>query len=133
MTFTGCFTKNDIDKIVLSEWKKCKNEYEKCIVDFSNLMPFEWDTLYYYTGAVLIEDIEKEIGTRIPYEDVGSRIIFMKDGKITYYKEWFPYPEPKPDEPLVFAIEGNKLKLDTSNAIFRVEKKNNLLFLYPIE
>lgn len=95
--FSSCSQPRDIDRAVTHAYKQCvkSNNYT---IDFSTLMPFEWDTMYYYSGAYdleyILEDLNVELEA-ITYGDVGSKVYFLNHGHIVYQKGWFPYPEPQ--------------------------------------
>lgn len=124
----SCSKKNDFDNVIADSYRQSekKNEY---YIDFSSLMWFEWDTMCFYSGANSLEDIEKDLGfTYSEWGDVGDRVIFLKNGKIVYQKEWFP----RVDQPLrgaVFIIELKKFKLPKSDAKFKIRKDGQAFYL----
>jgi|688.fasta_scaffold289601_2 hypothetical protein len=125
---TGCTNKNDFDYIVSSQWEKCIED-KNCIVDFSNIMSFEWDTMCYYSGANSLEDINKDLGFELKeFTDIGDRVLFIKDSKVVYQKEWFPNPS-EPTEGTIFVTEQNKFRVNKSNAKFRINKKDKSFYL----
>jgi hypothetical protein len=125
---TSCTIKNDFDYIISIQWKKC-NKDENCIIDFSNSMPFEWDTMYYYSGVNSLEDINKDLGFELKdFTDIGDRVFFVKGNKVVYQKEWFSNPS-EPKEGTIFIPEQNKFRINKSNAKFKIKKKDKVFYL----
>ena len=122
--FSGCSQPRDIDRAVTRAYKQCmkNNDYT---IDFSTLMPFEWDTMCYYSGAYdlkyILEDLNVELNA-ITYGDVGPKVYFLNHGHIVYQKGWFPYPEPQKNT-IYFDTPEKKFRLDKANAKFVVTKK----------
>ena len=57
LLFISC-TNNDFDNIISNEYEKClENNDRSCAVDLSVILKFEWDTMYYFSGANSLEDI----------------------------------------------------------------------------
>ena len=44
-------------------------------------MRFDWDTMYYFSGACSLEEIEEDLGFALKeYSDIGDRVhLFLKD------------------------------------------------------
>ena len=80
----GCDQPRDIDRAVAHAYKQCVRSNNH-IIDFSTLLPFEWDTMCYYSGAYDFAYILEDLHTTpqaITYSDVGSKIYFLYQGHI---------------------------------------------------
>lgn len=126
-----CSNKKDFDNIVASEWEKCNNK-EECIVNLAVLMDFKWDTMFYFSSAYSLEEINKELGFKLEkFTDIGDRVLFINKGKIVYQKEWFPNAD-KPVEGVVFMLNDDKFKINRSKAKFKVKKEGCVYYLKPL-
>jgi hypothetical protein len=124
----SCSNKNDFDYIVADKYQQCE-ENTICVIDFSALMWFEWDTMCFYSGANSLDEINKDLGFELEeYIDVGDRIIFLNKGKVVYYQEWFPEPS-KPLEGTVFVTDLKKIRLPKSDTKFKIKKEGKAFFL----
>lgn len=126
--YLSCSNRNDIDSIVAKQWEQC-NKNLNCVVDFSNVMGFEWDTMCFYSVGNSLDDIEKDLG--FVYEqwtDIGDRVIFLHKGKIVYQKDWFPTVD-KPVEGIVFLTDLKKFRITKSNAKFKIKKEGYAYYL----
>ena len=93
--FSSC--SKDIDERI----KECYNANDT-IINLSDLYPEEWDTVYYFTSACNLDEMERRVGSVIRklYGDVGSRILILNRNKkvkdnshlneVVCYKEYFP-------------------------------------------
>lgn len=93
--FSSC--NKDIDRKI----EDCYNANDT-IIYLADLYPEKWDTVYYFTSACKIEDMEKRVGPVIRrlYGDVGDRILILNINKtprdytdlskVVLYKEYFP-------------------------------------------
>jgi hypothetical protein len=70
--FSSC--SKDIDERI----KECYNNNDT-IINLSDLYPEEWDTVYYFTNACNLDEMERWVGPVIRklYGDVGSRILIL--------------------------------------------------------
>lgn len=128
----NCSNKRDIDEVVIKTYEKCSNR-NKCIIDFAKIMDFQWDTMYYFSSANSLEDINVGLGFEYQYFlDIGDRVIFLNNNKIVYHKEWFPNPDV-PFEGIVFDIDSKKMKLNKFNAKFVVRQIDKIYFLKQID
>lgn len=119
----GCDQPRDIDRAVAHAYKQCVRSNNH-IIDFSTLLPFEWDTMCYYSGAYDLEYILEDLHTdlqAITYSDVGPKIYFLHQGRIVYQKGWFPYPEPEKNT-IYFDTPLKKFRVGKANARFAVAK-----------
>lgn len=111
---------------------KCANRNE-CLIDLNDLPLPKWDNAYIFS-SVSKSYIQEKI--KVPYtlyKDIGVKIIFTHDGRITSYAELFPVLDTKTTKSkLVFSFDGNKwgggkgvnyYRLNTSNAKLIVNKK----------
>lgn len=131
LSLNSCTNRNDFDNILVEEFQKCSSQ-DNCEVDFSKIMNFEWDTMYYFSLSNSIEDIEKVLGfTYNQWEDIGDRVIFVNKGKIVYQKEWFPIAD-QPLEGTVFITDLKSFKVNNSDAKFKIYKQGNIFFLEKI-
>ena len=120
--------RDDFDSIVAREWKKC-NGSSNCIVDFAFILNFDWDTMCFYSGACSLDEINKDLGFKLKeFTDIGDRIIFLKNGKVVYQKEWFPIPS-KPPEGTIFKTDLKKFRVNKSDSKFILIKEGKAFFL----
>ena len=124
----SCSNKNDIDSIVSNEYEKC-NDNTTCVIDFAERMNFEWDTMCFYSVANSLEDIKKDLGFELSYyEDIGDRVIFLKNNKVVYHKSWFPNPS-EPTEGIIFETNNNKIRVGKPNSKFKIRKEKKAFYL----
>ena len=134
LTLAGCSKPRDIDRAVSRAYKQCvrNNDYT---LDFATLLPFEWDTMCYYSGAYdleyILEDLHVDLRA-ITYGDVGSKVYFLYQGHIVYQKGCFPYPEPIKNT-IYFDTPLKKFRVDKANAKFVVSKVGDRYALALIE
>lgn len=129
LLFSACSSRGDFDSIVENEFEKCSDQNANCVVDFSKIMRFEWDTMYYFSGVNSLGDINKTLGFNFKqFTDIGDRVIFLNNGKVVYQKEWFPNPNEKLQE-VVFTTDLKTFKVDKSNAKFKIIKQGKYLYL----
>lgn len=125
---TGCTNRNDIDIIVSNQWDKCEDK-KNCMIDFSKSMDFDWDTMYYYSVGNSLDEINKDLGFELKeFNDIGDRVLFTKNQKVVYQKEWFPNPSAQ-QEGSIFLTGDNKFRVKKSNAKFRIKKKDKCFYL----
>ena len=125
----SCSTnRNDFDSIVSNEWEKCKGT-TNCTIDFANLLSFKWDTMFFYSGACSLEDINKDLGFGLKeFTDTGDRVIFLNKGKVVYQKEWYTKPS-EPPVGTIFETDLKKFKVSKSDAKFRITKEGKAYIL----
>lgn len=127
--FNACSNQNDFDNILANEFEKCSEQRDDCVVDFSKIMKFEWDTMYYFSGSNSLEDINKSLGFDFKqFTDIADRVIFLNRGKVVYQKEWFSNPS-KELQGVVFATNLKTFKVDKSNAKFKIAKQGKAFYL----
>ncbi len=123
------------------EWMKQGNDTTECVIDFSEVMDFEWDTMIYYSGNSynyyhLPPDLQIDLGAYIEPHSETYHIAFFKDTKLaSIYKfpkeELFWDENYKPDG-FVVATDEVYLKLSRENTEFRITTFENLYLLHHI-
>lgn len=128
---TSCSKRNSLDNIIANEWEKCKGD-TNCIINFANLMNFEWDTMCFYSGACSLEDINNDLGFELKgFTDTGDRIIFLNKKKIVYQEVWYN-KSSEPPVGTIFTTNSNKFRANKSDAKFRISKKGKAYFLTKV-
>lgn len=127
----SCSHNKDIDKLVMDVEANCvKNE--DCIVDFSKEIDGDWDTMYFFSGANSLEDINMVLGFELKdFTDIGDRILFLKGNKIIYQKEW-SFNNENNLKGIIFVPETNFFKYDKENCKFKILKNNEVYYLTKI-
>ncbi len=108
-------SKNKFDRRIGWEyfWNKDKNG--ECIIDLAEVMPFEWDSLVYTSPSWR-------------FNTHYTKIMFMRNGNIVYYADWFPYPYEEHPGGVVFMHEGDMLTVYPHDAKFKAYKDDKSLF-----
>ena len=122
-TFASCCpSRTDIYTIV----KRTHNKGND-IIDFSEALCFEWDKMYWFPAGYPLEYVNSIVNINRFYPDMGDRIVFVNDGRVVYFREYFPYHETplkrvsfNPDLALVFQKD---------NALFAIEKVSDKLYI----
>jgi hypothetical protein len=128
MSLASCSTRNDIDDVVAKKWAQCADK-SNCVIDLSDSMQFEWDTLYYFSAANSLEEINEELARQATgFTDIGDRVIFMHGDRIVHHTEWFPQPS-EPTKGVVFSTDSKKFKLPDSDAKFKIRKDGMAFYL----
>lgn len=127
----SCSHNKDIDKLVMDVEANCvKNE--DCIVDFSKEIDGDWDTMYFFSGANSLEDINMVLGFELKdFTDIGDRILFLKGNKIIYQKEW-SFNNENNLKGIIFVPETIFFKYDKENCKFKILKNNEVYYLTKI-
>ncbi|MBQ8270882.1 MAG: hypothetical protein IJZ22_06750 [Bacteroidaceae bacterium] len=109
-------SKNKFDRRIEWEyfWNKDKNG--ECIIDLAETMHFEWDSLIHYKSAFTPAKEGK-----CPSE--YTNIMFMRNGNVVYYVDWFPYPYEEHPGGVVFMHEGDMLTVYPHDAKFKAYRK----------
>lgn len=122
--FYSCSERNDFDDIISNEWEKGKDT-----IDLSNVMPFNWDTMCFYSGALSLEEINQDLGFELKgFTDIGDRVIFLHKGKVVYHKEWFKIPD-EPDEGTIFETDLKIFKISNHDSKFKIRKEGKMFYL----
>ena len=126
----GCSKRNSFDKLTEREFNKCPDK-SNCVIDLSKILKIEWDTMYFFSNAIFLNEIDSILGFHLKeWTDIGYRIVLTnKSNKVVYYQEWFPYPSDEVKDIVVFDTNKKYFILDKNNAIFLVRKENNFYFL----
>jgi hypothetical protein len=129
--FYSCSDSKDFDDIISNEWEKCQKSGNDTI-DLANAMPFEWDTMCFYSGAISLEEINQDLGFEFEgFTDIGDRVIFLHKSKVVYHKEWFNKPS-EPDEGTVFETDLKKFRISKHDSKFKIKKEEKLFYLKKI-
>jgi len=124
----SCSHNRDVDKLIVKIESNCINK-ESCIVDFSKEIEGEWDTMYFFSGANSLEEINSILGFELKkFTDIGDRILFLKENKIVYQQEWF-YNNEKEPEGIIFVSQSKHFKVDRENCKFTIVKNNKIYYL----
>lgn len=108
--------KSDLERSV---WNQYDDNQDSCEIDLTGFLPNQWDTLWYFSNKYEWRDIYQEMGYNPHcFQDAGDRIIFVKNRRVVYYQEWFPYHKIK--NWVVFS--GDKLCVPRDSAIFSAKK-----------
>lgn len=127
--FSACSNRNDFDSIIINEFNKCPKQSTNCIVDLSKIMNFEWDTMYYFSGANSLEDMNEILGFDYKqFSDIGDRVIFLKNGKIVYQKEWL-FNLDKELQEVIFSTNFKNFKVERTNAKFKIIQQGDFFYL----
>ncbi len=133
--FSSC--SKDIDGKI----EDCYNANDT-IINLADLYPEEWDTVYYFSNACQIEEMENRVGPVIRrlYGDVGDRILILnrnqkvKDyshlNEVVLYKEYFPnYGQKIKGALFVFKGDPNMIAIPREKANFIIRKRDENSFL----
>jgi hypothetical protein len=127
----SCSNKNEFDNIVAAQYQQCKEK--NCVIYFSDLMWFEWDTMCFYSSSNSLEQINEDLGFKLyEFTDMGDRVIFLNKGKFVYQKEWFKEPS-QPLKGTVFVTDLKKFKLSKFETNFIIKKHGEALYLEKFE
>lgn len=96
-------------------------------IDFSEALCFDWDRMYWFPEGYYLDYVNSIVNINRFYPDMGDRIVFVNDGRVVYFREYFPYHETpqkrisfNPDLALVFQRD---------NALFAIEKVSDKLYI----
>jgi len=126
----GCTSHNDIYSYVKEQYETSENQIS--FNKFSEENNFEWDSLYFFSAKVSLEDINRTLPIKInDFVDVGDRIYFFKNKKITYSECWYSI---NLDETKGISINTKDTILirTPKDAFFRLDKKNEFFILTPM-
>lgn len=85
LLYSSC--SSNIEERIVSKYNNYEGEGD-CIVDLATLMPFEWDSLRFYTMGWKREEIEKDAGVELyKYGEFSSLYLFFKNGELIYIDE----------------------------------------------
>lgn len=131
LVLQSCSKRNDFDIIVEEKFENCKSN-DECIIDLSSTLKLEWDTMYLFTNACSLSEIDSILGFHLSnWIDVGDRIVLIKKNKVVYYQEWFPYPNSEINGVVAFNIDKRFIMFNRYDAIFSIRKVNGFYLLTP--
>lgn len=123
---TFSLTKKDrLDSVVgkhWNDWKISGNDTTECIVDFSEIMPFEWDTLVYFYRYKLKDSNELcDYSKKYSISSGLEGLHFLKNGNIVYYVNLDMSSDN--EKGICFCTHKDIIKRSRNNAKFRILKK----------
>ncbi|MBE6269238.1 MAG: hypothetical protein E7092_09705 [Bacteroidales bacterium] len=115
-------------------WKSEGRDTANCILDFENIMPFEWDTLMYFRYELDSpgngKELEEYVNTRYPeakrYYSV-TRLHFLRGGKIVHDVNLYMMSDDA--KGVYFCTRKNFIKRGRKDAIFHLIKDDKF---YPL-
>ncbi|MDR0507214.1 MAG: hypothetical protein LBH32_10445 [Dysgonamonadaceae bacterium] len=123
----SCQKYNSFEKYIVKEYKQCNET--NCIIDISDKLNFDWDTVCYLSGGYSLEEINNFLGFQLTqFTDIGNRLLFLKNNKVVCQYEWTI--EADTHSGCVFFDENmNKRKISKSEAKFYVNKIGSEYYL----
>lgn len=119
---------------VFKAYRQCEQQ-SNYVIDFAKLLPYDWDTLYYFSGKWELDDIIDTLGiplNAISYSDVGPKVFFMRQGHVVYQTGWFPYPPERCPKHIYFDTPEEDFVVEKSDAKFNVTKNDDAYGLKPL-
>ena len=122
--------KDKLDKLVAAHWEEWKAEGKDitmCIVDFAEIMPFEWDTMVYVKYnrySKKKDDVKEYMNNQYwnvrekKYEEEG--IHFWKDGKLVHEVSLFMASDD--EKGVIFCTYKHLIKIGRNDAKFQMQK-----------
>jgi hypothetical protein len=108
------------------------NDNNRCELKMSEITWFEWDSMYYFSGSVYLDEISEILGSELDcYIDIGARLVFVKNDKVVYCEEYFPYPTSGAAKGIIIESDQKFLMFTNENASFEVIKKGKFYYLVP--
>jgi len=94
--FFSCnHSKSQFEQAVLKKIDSCDSQIP-CVFHLYNDLGIEFDSAVTFSTAVGLGEVNEILGFELlNYTDIGNRIVFIRNGKVVYYQEWFPYFEDK--------------------------------------
>lgn len=129
----GCTRK--LESFVLKEFNGCTKENDSiCVIDFSELTDFEWDTLYFFGAGYGYSYAVMELpnNPQLPYHEYSDYYVFYNGERLMYYEIIsIPYPGDgyliKPREPII-TNSASIFKISRDRALFFVKKTSKKSF-----
>jgi hypothetical protein len=135
LALAGCSPQpNSLDRKVFKAYRQCERQ-SNYVIDFATLLPYDWDTLYYFSGKWELDDIIDTLEiplNAISYSDVGPKVFFMRQGHVVYQTGWFPYPPDRCPKHIYFDTKDNEFAVAKYDAKFKVAKEGDLYRLTPL-
>ncbi len=135
LALAGCSPQpNSLDRKVFKAYRQCERQ-SNYVIDFATLLPYDWDTLYYFSGKWELDDIIDTLGiplTAVSYSDVGPKVFFMRQGHVVYQTGWFPYPPERCPKHIYFDTPDEVFVVVKSDAKFNVTKNGDAYGLRPL-
>ena len=135
--------KEKLDRLVATHWDSWRSEGEdttKCIIDFSEIMPFEWDTIvyadYYGSRDYDSKELKSYMNERYWKErerakgSPGEHLHFWKDGKLVY--DVYLLIASDDEKGVLFSTKRKFIVRTRNNAKFYVEKERQFYLVYEI-
>jgi hypothetical protein len=132
--FQSCSKRNAFDRLIERQFNKCNNK-NVCIIDLSKVIKSDWDTMYYFTNAYSLGEIDSILGFHLKeYIDVGDRMVLInKNRNVVYYQDWFPFPSDEVKDVVIFDTDKTYFVVEREKAIFSIRKENDFYFLKLIK
>ncbi|MBS9435365.1 hypothetical protein [Photorhabdus hainanensis] len=102
---------------------------QECLIDLSKITPFHWDRAYIFPTGTRPKSIEKAIGMHYQFIDVGVKFIFIKNKKIVYFEEYFPYPDYRDKNQIVPNFASLLYPESNFPEYYFLTKENSQLFI----
>jgi hypothetical protein len=113
----------------------CPWQSVDCFVRLEDVVQKDWDYVFIASETLSLEEINKHLGFKYPYfEDIGKKIIFVKENKVVYYEDFFPYVDKKRSCELLFEFKDDRfyIKMKREDAVFKVFRKGGDFLLSPL-
>lgn len=105
-----------------NDWKISGNDTTECILDFSEIMPFEWDTLVYFYRYKLKDSNELcDYSKKYSISSGLEGLHFLKNGNIVYYVNLDMSSDN--EKGICFCTHKDIIKRSRNNAKFHILKK----------
>lgn len=106
---------------------ECPQKGDTVVVDLLKL-PFEWDSMFYFSGRFSKHEIEQTIMMSLDKRfDTGPRVIFICDGTVVYEEVWYFTERYTNYVYLDKCMGGDYLQLTSSSSIIHacIEEKES--------
>lgn len=133
--------KERLDRIVGTywyDWKDAGKDTTNCILDFENIMPFEWDTLVYINDLIHPAESNKEFNEYIDAhysearkKDYILRLNFLRDGEIVHDVNLFMVSDDA--KGVYFCTQKNFIKRGRKDAKFHLIRDERFFPLRVID
>lgn len=106
-----------------------------CLISLTDIVQEDWDYVFLASEQLSLEEINEYLGFNYPYfEDIGKKMIFVKDNQVIYYEDVFPDYDNRRSCELLFEFrdERHYLKIKREDAVFKVLRKGDDFLLIPL-